>query len=67
MTLFQFFGQRTHSYSSTDNFLSPIPVSDWLMFCCGTLQNIKKEIKMLHNFHGEKQPINAKKVCKNIK
>ena len=22
------------SYSSTDNFLSPIPVSDWLIVCC---------------------------------
>ena len=22
-------------YSFTDNFLSPIPVSDWLIFCCG--------------------------------
>ena len=24
-------------YSSTDNFLSPIPVSVWLIFCCGNL------------------------------
>ena len=25
------------TYSSTDNFLSPIPVSGWLIFCCGNL------------------------------
>ena len=26
-----------HSYSSTDNFVSPILVSDWLIFCCENL------------------------------
>ena len=25
------------AYSSTDNFLSPTQVSDWLIFCCGKL------------------------------
>ena len=25
------------AYSSTDSFLSPVTVSDWLMFCCGNL------------------------------
>ena len=24
-----------YTYSSTYSFLSPIPVSDWLIFCCG--------------------------------
>ena len=24
-------------YSSTDNFLSPVPVFDWLIFCCANL------------------------------
>ena len=28
--------------SSTDNFLSPIPVSDWLIYCCGNLILIKE-------------------------
>ena len=35
------------SYSSTDNFLSPVPVSDWLIFCCWNSiihQNIKSII-----------------------
>ena len=26
-----------YTYSSTYSFLSPIPVSDWLIFCCGNL------------------------------
>ena len=26
--------KRYKTYSSTDNFLSPIPVSDWLIFPC---------------------------------
>ena len=30
------------THSSTDNSLSPIPVSDWLIFCCGKLYFIKK-------------------------
>ena len=34
----------TLTYNYTDNFLSPIPVSDWLIFCCGNaiLQQKKK-------------------------
>ena len=33
-------------YSSTDNFLSPIPVFDWLIFCCGnSILHQKKEKK----------------------
>ena len=32
------------SYSSTDNFLSLIPVSDWSIFCCGNfILHQKKE------------------------
>ena len=37
-------------YSSTDNLLSPIPipVSDWLIFCCGNLMlHQKKKMKMM--------------------
>ena len=26
--------RNTNPYSSTNNFFSPIPVSDWLIFCC---------------------------------
>ena len=36
----------TLPYSSTDNYLSPIPVSEWLIFCCGNLTLTKKEMKM---------------------
>ena len=33
-------------YSSTDNFLSPIPVFDWLILCCGnSILHQKKEKK----------------------
>ena len=28
---------REYSKSSTDNFLPPIPISDWLIFCCRNL------------------------------
>lgn len=35
------------SYSSSDNFLSLIPVSDWLIFYCATLILYqKKEMQM---------------------
>ena len=30
-------------YSSTDNFLSPVPVSDWLIFCCGNSMLYQKK------------------------
>ena len=34
------------AYSSTDNFLSPIRISDWLIFCCENLIRYqKKEMK----------------------
>ena len=39
--------------NSTDNFLSPIPVSDWLIFCCGNLilhQKKEQKIKKPHIF-----------------
>ena len=28
---------------STDIFLSPLPISDWLTFCCGNLKIQRKE------------------------
>ena len=38
--------------SSTNNFLSPIPISDWLIFCRGNLMlHKKKEMKITkHKF-----------------
>ena len=37
------------SYSSTDNFLSPIPISDWLVCCYGYLIRKRNENDD-HNF-----------------
>ena len=41
----------------SDNFLSPIPVSDWLIFCGGILilYQKKKRTWKKHNFYDEKQ------------
>ena len=58
-------------YNSTDNFLSPIPVFDWLIFCCGNSilhqkkEKKEKETKTIKTqfIFGEK----AKKVYINIK
>ena len=62
------------THSSADNFLSPIPVSDWLIFFCGNLilhQKIRKndtEMKMIKtHFFDEKQHKYTKKVYVNIK
>ena len=46
-------------YSCADNFLSPIPVSDWLIFCCRNLTLHQK-----HDFFDEKQHKNASE-CKH--
>ena len=49
--------------SSTDNFWSPIPISDWLISCCGNLiiyQKGKKNKK--DKYFDEKQQKKAKKV-----
>ena len=36
------------AYSFVDSFLSPIPVSDWLVFCFGSLMlHQKKEMKLI--------------------
>ena len=32
-----------YAYSSTDNFLSPILISDWLIFCCENLIRYQKK------------------------
>ena len=51
--------------SSTDNFLSPIPISDWLIFCWENLMLHKKRTENdKTHFFDEKQK-NAKKVCVN--
>ena len=55
------------AYSSTDNFLSLIPISDWLIFCCVKLMLHKKRNQNdKHEFFAEKkQKNNAKKsICK---
>ena len=45
------------AYSSTDNFLFPIPISDWLIFCCGKLMLHKKRNQNeKHKFFDEKNP-----------
>ena len=51
------------AYSSVDSFLSPIPVSDWLVFCFGSLMlHLKKEMKLIKTvFLDEEQPKNVKK------
>ena len=46
------FGQKylrlSLTYSSTDNFLSPNPISDWFLFCCGnSMLHQKKEMEMI--------------------
>ena len=38
--------QTLHTYSSSDNCGLPVPVSDWLIFCCGNLM-IDKKIQIL--------------------
>ena len=54
------------SYSSADNFLSPISFSDLLTFCCLNLILNQKKGKVT-SFFGEKQQQNAKKVyVKNV-
>ena len=45
MSCFCFKQKSNHSYSFTDNVLSPITVSDWLLFNCGNLHFIKKRNK----------------------
>ena len=35
------------TYSSINNFLSPIIVSDWLIFCCAIWYFVKNEMKIL--------------------
>ena len=62
--IYYFHGKiKTLSYSSTDIFLSPILVSDWLIFFCA---NLITEIENDKNkFFNEKQQKNAKKsICK---
>ena len=55
------------THSSTDIFLSPIPVSVWLIFCCGNLILHRKKNENDENtfFFDEKQLKNAKKGCVN--
>ena len=57
-------GQKMQlAYSSTDSFLASIPVSDWLIFCCGNLILYKKRNENDKNkFFDEKQ----QKKCKNV-
>ena len=55
---------QIYIYSFTKNSLSPVPVSDWLIFCWGNLilhQKRNKNDKYTISFH-EKQLKNAKKV-----
>ena len=42
MTKYQAEPNLNIAYSSTDNFLSPIPVFDWLIFCWEIRYFIKK-------------------------
>ena len=60
---------KPNPYSSTDNFLSPIPVSDWLLFCCKTLTiNQKRKMKMIKTQILWRKTIKiAKEVYINIK
>ena len=48
---------RCYACSSTDNFLSSVPVSDWIIFCCGNLiLHQKRKWKWYkHKFFVEKQ------------
>ena len=60
------------AYGSTDNFLLPIPVSDWLILCCGNLilhqknknKNDKNTIFLMKNNNNKKL---TKKVNVNMK
>ena len=57
------------TYSCTDNILSPIPVSDWLIFCCGNA--IKKGNEIDKNKHflmkNKKMPKNFMEIwCSNL-
>ena len=53
------------AYSSTDNFLSLIPISDWLIFCRGKLMLHKKRNQNdKHEFFAEKQ--NKKTMPKKV-
>ena len=51
------------THSSTDNFLSPIPFSISLIFCCGNLILHRKNKRKCKNtnFYHEKQQKNVKK------
>ena len=57
-----------YMYSFTDNFLSPSPVSNWLLFCCENLiLHQKNEMKLLKNRNFVmKNKKNALKVYENI-
>ena len=50
------------AYSSIDSFLSPLPGSDWLVFCFGSLMLHQKKRKGIDkgNFFVEQQPKNVK-------
>ena len=62
------FLQTVQTYSSTDNFLPHIPVSDWLIFCFGNSILHQKKTKMMKtDFLNEKTTKNASKVYVNIK
>ena len=57
------------TYSCTDNILLPIPVSDWLIFCCGNA--IKKGNEIDKNKHflmkNKKMPKNFMEIwCSNL-
>ena len=55
--------------SSTGNFLSPISVSDWLIFCCGNSRHQQKrnEDENSKTIFDEKQQNYAKKVFVIVK
>ena len=53
------------TYSSTDNFLSPILVSNCLIFCLGNLiPHQKKKWKWWHKFFDERQKKCHESICK---
>ena len=56
-----------YTYSSTDSLLSPVPVFNWFIFCCGNLiLRQKKENKqkwLNYKFYDEKQPAHTTIVC----
>ena len=41
-------------YISTESFLLPIPVSDWLIFCCGNLIVLKKRNENAKHYKTDK-------------